>query len=97
MKVLYNQGNVIFMLGVSQNVSNRVQDQEKFLVQSVGVLRTRRQVSPAGRETHPQALRNGRAAAWMVRGEGCRATVTCKGVSGKYLNRKLERHLRVED
>lgn len=35
MKVLYNQGNVIFMLGVSQNVSNRVPDQEKFLNQSI--------------------------------------------------------------
>lgn len=32
MKVFYNQGNVIFMLGVSQNVSYSVPDQEKFLV-----------------------------------------------------------------
>ena len=34
-RFFYNQGNVIFMLGVSQNVSYWVPDQEKFLDQSL--------------------------------------------------------------
>lgn len=59
MKVLYSQGNAIFMLGVSQIVSNRVQDQEKFLVQSVRVLRTG---VASVLETRPQAVRSSRGA-----------------------------------
>lgn len=54
MKVLYSQGNAIFMLGVSQNVSNRVQDQEKFLVQSVRVLRRTGVASVLERHDHGQ-------------------------------------------
>lgn len=35
MEVFYNQGNVIVMPGVSQNVSNRVPDQEESLDKSI--------------------------------------------------------------